>query len=245
MRYLADDLRCARLARTYHFAGSFRRIYHFHIRKTGGTSLNHLFLSLGGRAGAEVYAETCREPYRPVVVNDKVFLGWNQPLIERGHYYYAYSHMPYHRLTLPPQTFTFTCLRDPATRVISLYTMILGYRDEPAPDRRKQRQLLWLGNGFSDFLLNLPPEELLNQIFMFSRALDRSEAFDNIASCSHYILTEGFSAGIQGLADKLQLALEPIHIRRSPVRPELGSLELEQLREKLEPEYWLYEKLLA
>lgn len=245
LQFLADDVRCAQLAQRYHFTGDYRRIYHIHIRKTGGTSLNYMMLGLSGRPGPQVYEEACREPYRPIIGDDKIFLGWNPALIERGHYFYAFSHMPSHRLKLPPHTFTVTCLRDPAARIISLYTMIKGYQSEPAPDRRKQRQLLWLGNSFGDFLVNLPREELLNQIFMFSKNFDGIEAFDQIAGCSHYLLTEEFSEGVYGLAAKLQLPLEPIHVRKSAVVYDLAPRDLEELRNRLEPEYELYAKLKA
>jgi hypothetical protein len=70
-RYLVEDYRCAQLARVYQFSGGFHRICHFYIRKTGGTSLNHLLLSLEGRPGAKTDAAVCREPYRLVVVNGR------------------------------------------------------------------------------------------------------------------------------------------------------------------------------
>jgi hypothetical protein len=231
------------LAKTYRLTGDFRRLYHYHIRKTGGTSLNHMFLSLGGRPGQEVYAETCQEPYRPVVVSDKIFLGWNQTLIERGDYFYAYSHMPAHRLKLPPKTFTVTCLRDPVARVVSLYTMIKGYRNEPVLDRRRQEQVQWLGSTFEDFVANLPKRELLNQIYMFSETFDLNEAFDTISSCAYCFFTEESVKGVEDLETKLRLGLKPLHIRRSQTHYEIEPAELERLRARLEPEYQLYARL--
>lgn len=52
---LLDDYRARRLLETYDLSDNYKRIYHYHIRKTGGTSLNNMFLSLVDRSG---YTET-------------------------------------------------------------------------------------------------------------------------------------------------------------------------------------------
>jgi len=51
---LAKDRKYRQIAK-YNIANKFQRIYLYHIQKTGGTSLNHMFLSLGGEDPSDVY----------------------------------------------------------------------------------------------------------------------------------------------------------------------------------------------
>ena len=96
----------------------FERIYHHHVRKTAGTSLDSSFWALGGPdlellSKQEVHAAT--EPGE----GGRRFVRHDPKLIARGDYFYASSHEPAHHLEIPPNTFTITILRDPAARVIS------------------------------------------------------------------------------------------------------------------------------
>jgi hypothetical protein len=108
----------------------FERIYHHHVRKTAGTSLDSSFWALGGPelellSKQEVHAAT--EPGE----GGRRFVRHDPQLIARGDYFYASSHEPAHRLEIPPNTFTITILRDPAARVISYYRYLLWARQHP------------------------------------------------------------------------------------------------------------------
>jgi len=234
---------CRKLARHYQIGGHWKRIYFYHIRKTGGTSINHMFLSSGADKGAEAYATMCKLDGHCLVSGKRVFVGWNPRLINAGHYFYAFSHVPAHRLELPERTFTFTCLRDPVRRVLSHYKMLIECSQSKAPPPWFKEEEVWLGNGFDDFLSNIPKEHLLNQLYMFSESFDPDEAFSRIAGCSFCFITEKFSHGIDGLSKKIGFDLNPVHIRRTTVELGLRSEEVERLRSMLAPEFTLYERV--
>lgn len=261
-REFVEALQCRTAVKNYCLGDEgYKRIYHYHIRKTGGTSLNQMFLALSGQRG-EVLYETLgdrvyeekpveslnnrpRSPNRPVVVNDKVFVGWNKRLIEQGYYFYAFSHLPAHELKLPDRTFTVTCLREPVSRMVSLYNMLTYYHDNKFPHPGMVEQSRWLGNSFSDFLLRVPRRELFGQLHMFSKTLSLDEALENIIKCSHYFFAEDFLMGVQQLSEKLNLPLQPIHVRKTSQRAPITPAEMERLRSIVEPEVKLYERLRA
>lgn len=178
-----------------------------------------------------------------ILVNGKVFVGWNKRLIEKGHYFYAFSHLPFHKVSLPAKTFTITCIRNPARRVLSHYKMLLAYRLSGAvrPDYEEEAQ--WLGNCFADFLTNIPKQHLLNQLYMFSSTFSVDEAYDNICNLSHFFITEAFDSGIADLSAKIGIALDPIHIRRARVEFEPDESDLARLHLMMEPEFQLYRRL--
>jgi hypothetical protein len=240
-RYL-QSLRYAWLTRAYRIGpGGYRRIYFYHVRKAAGTSLNHMFLALGDEPGAEVYAWLPNE--NRTISNDKVFVGWSKRLIEQGYYFYAFSHLPMHAFTLPPDTYTFTCLRDPAQRVISHYKMLVKYRDNNVPHPCVDEEGPWLGRSFDDFLTNIPRQHLLNQLYMFSDSFDVDEAYANITGCNRFFFVQDFAKGVAGLAADLDLPLEPIHTRQIDEEPDIPAAATARLREMLAPEYDLCARL--
>jgi hypothetical protein len=80
---------------------------------------------------------------------------------------------------------------------------------------------------------------------MFSLTYSIDEALENILGCDHFFFTDQHAAGIHRLAEKTGLALEPRHSHRSVIAPEFAPAVLGRLRESLEPEYRLIEKLKA
>jgi hypothetical protein len=105
-----------------------QRIYHFHVRKTAGSSLDAAFYALGGLEGLSVHNQSSRGT---TVGNGLAFVGANKPLIEGGDYFYGTSHFPAWWLDIPPGTFTVTILRDPVSRAISYYRYLLWARRNP------------------------------------------------------------------------------------------------------------------
>lgn len=222
----------------------FNRVYFYHIRKTGGTSLNHMFLAFSGRDSHKIYHKLADvSKNHRIIANGKVFVGWNRQLIEQGYFFYAFSHLPYHILALPERTFTVTCLRDPVRRVLSHYKMLLIYRQSGSFRADYEEESTWLGSGFSEFIDRIPCEHLLRQLYMFSRGFEVDEAFDNILNLSHYFFTENFAEGVKDLSVKTGLPLTPIHIRKTDFQFQPTKADLEKLRERVQPELELYQRL--
>lgn len=233
------------LPRRHQLPGGYRRIYHYHLRKTAGTSLDSAFWGLAGL--------DLKSRKRRLVVqrNGLGFVNHKKALIERGDYFYASSHLPAHELRLPEETFTITILRDPLARLLSHYRMLLWARaDARAPAiepfwKGLRRGMEWLGASFGDFLDRIPRERLLNQLFMFSPAFHVEEAAARILSCSAVCHTESLAGDLAHLAARLELPLQNVRerswTRTLSVSP--SPSEVARARELLEPEFLLLERI--
>ncbi len=219
-------------------------IYHYHIRKTAGTSINFAFLAhYGGEDTEGFYQQLAQQENHRLIANDKVFVGWNTRLIQGGKYFYAFSHAPAHSLELPSNAFTLTCLRDPAQRVLSHYNMLQHYKNENIPTLARQKEGQWLGNSFDDFLDRLPKKHLQNQLYMFSPTYNVAEAVERIQGCSFYFFMEELEAAFAELSDKLDLDLSIFHRKKYGYISEISDLQMERLQEMLKPEYQMIDKL--
>ena len=202
-----------------------------------------MFLALGGERGEEVYTRLLESRNHIQISGPRVYVGWDKYLIEKGVYFFAFSHLPAHRLRLPTQTFTVTCLRDPVQRILSHYRMLLEYKLNKVPHPCMKVEGKWLGDGIDAFIRNVPDEHLLNQVFMFSKSIDPVEALDRIMSCDHVIFTEDFANGVEKLGDKLHLGLKPIHTRKTDITVDIKEHHLDALQERLKPEVDMYNTL--
>ena len=227
---------CSELAEKYDFNG-YKRIYHVHIRKTGGTSLNNMFLKLSGKNSSDLYEGLVSTPEHRLNVSDKIYVGWNKALINKGDYFYAFSHIPYHKLNLKQDTFTFTCFRDPVKRIVSHYYMLVDWVNDGVNHPCIATEGKWLGKSFCDFFNNMPKEHLFNQIYMFSTDFNVDQAQDMLNNVSHIMFTEKFDSGVEELNRKLGIDLESIHIRKSTRENVIKQSELDDLRDVLEIEY--------
>lgn len=229
--------RMQRLAQSYLIAGRYKRVYHYHIRKTAGTSLNSAFQGLVG-AGLQDIAQR-----NFIIRNNLVFVQHDTNLIEGGNYFYGNSHIPAHALNIPDNTFTITILRDPLERLISHYSHLTWVRDDPqAPQhepaiRRLRREVAWIGSGFGEFVTRMPRSLLLNQLFMFSNTYSVTEAAERIAGCSYVGFISTFATDIAALAHTLELPLTLRWERRFGTKATPPATDLEIARELLQPEY--------
>lgn len=214
----------------------YRRIYLIHIRKTGGTSINHMFLSSIDKKPHEAYQNLAKKYNHKITLGEKVVVGWNKKLIEKGDYFYAFSHTPYHKLNLPLQTFTIVCFRDPVKRVLSHYNMLMEYslHNDNHPCMKIEGQ--WLGNSFEDFLKRIPLNHLLNQLYNFSESYDVNQAIERLKNVNHIFFTEDFNQGIDGLNSKLGLDIKVEHIRKTNFKAEISKASMELLQEKMKME---------
>lgn len=238
--YFRQERKCRKLA-NYIIANKYKRIYFYHVRKASGTSLNHMFLSLAGEE--DIHSRLLKAKNKRAISNKKIYVGWNKVLIERGNYFYAFSHIPMHKLRLPDKTFTITCLRDPASRIISHYKMLIEIRSKNPYHPLIKTEGKWLGNSFSEFITRIPKTHFMNQLYMFSKNFNVEEAFNNITLCSHFFFTEDFRSGIDELTTKIELKLEPMRKRMSSVDVGLKDTDIDHLKFKLAPEYRLIDTL--
>jgi hypothetical protein len=238
---------------------AYKRVYHFHVRKTAGTSLNSAFWAL---AGLDLRAMSDRQVAEG---NGLKMVRGNPRLIEEGDYFFANSHQSAYALQLPPSTFTVTILRDPASRAISYYSYLLWARSGDASRDREPfldevlAESAFLEGGvrrlfarltphqrettFRDFLDRVPPSHLLTQLHMFSERMDPGEAAENVLACSAVCFTETFPEDLRALARELQLDLEEKRERRFGEKAVLTDDELGLLRERLAPEYAMIDRV--
>ena len=228
-----------RLVNGYDING-YRRIYHFHSRKTAGTSVAKMFLSLNGNDGGHRFDELALQADRPLLSDGLIFVGWDKRLIELGEYYFAFSHLTYDDLQLPPNTFRFTSLRDPSDRVLSHYRMLLDFSKQSDPHSSFAEERHWLGNSFSDFLDRIPREHLQNQLYMFSKQFEVDEAIERVARLEHVILFDDLNNGLRSLSRKTGIQLAVRHDRRGVSEFEVGESDRARLKELLVEEYEFY-----
>ena len=81
------------------------------------------------------------------------YIGWNKPVINAGNWFYGFSHIPYHQLELPANTYRITVFRDPVERIISHYRMVKGFKEKGIAHPRMKVEGKWLGDSFDDFFL--------------------------------------------------------------------------------------------
>lgn len=212
------------------------RIYHIHLRKTGGTSLNHIFLGVGAADPDAAYQELSTRRSHCCEWNGFRYAGWNLARIMEGDYFYAFSHAPAWQLHLPERTFTVTCFRDPVARVLSHYWMLRNYAEDATAHPCMRTEARWLGACFEDFLERIPAEHLKAQLWAFSSSFEVSEALDRVRHVSHVMFTEDFAAGLQRLEQRLAVRLPYRHCRTSR-RGDVPSAALAKLRVMLADEY--------
>lgn len=233
---IMEEGKYQKIAENYDLRG-YKRVYLVHIRKTGGTSLNNMFLSLSGEGSNFLYTQLSRTLGHRLISNGLIYVGWNVKHINKGNYFYAFSHTPLHKLNLPKGTFTVSCFRDPVKRIVSHYNMLMDFRVNNIDHQCMATEGKWLGKGFGDFLKNIPKEHLLNQLYMFSSGYNISEAVSNVKSLSHYFFSDTFNMGINDLNRKTGLNLEPLHIRKANYQEQISENYLTKLREILDEEY--------
>jgi len=196
-----------------------------------------MFLSLSGEDSSYLYSRLAQSSDHRLLSNGKIYVGWNVKYINEGSYFYAFSHTPFHRLSLPAKTFTVSCFRDPVKRVVSHYNMLMEFHVNKIDHPCMATEAKWLGNNFDDFLSKVPKEHLLNQIYMFSPNFDVSEAVSNVQKLDHIFFSNNFNKGIDELNEKIGLTLKPIHIRKAAYKPQISDDSQAALKEMLHDEY--------
>jgi len=217
-------------------------IYYYHIRKTGGTSINTAFLELAQSDLTNRYELLNSQKDNRLIMDNKVYITNNKLLAEYSPYFYAFGHRPLHKLNIPDNRFKFTCLREPISRFISLYKMIYEsyYNNENRIDYKSLYNCL--GNGVVNFASKIPKNLLYEQIYMLSPHFDFDEGINNISKLNAILFTENLSAGFNELNSKLKINLKYKHIRNSKSAYKPTDFEIEKLKQLLKPEIEFYNK---
>lgn len=221
-----------------------KRIYHVHIRKTAGTSLNHILMGVSGGDDHSIYKKVASSWTHSSVVNRFKYAGYDRRVINRGNYFYAYSHLPYWQLDLPKETYKFTCFRDPVDRVLSHYKMLDDLRASGQRHPCMAVEGRWLGDNIHDFIDNIPRPHLLNQLYMFSKEMNVTEACYAISKMDEVLFTRDLSDGLSRMSNTLGICLEYQHRRKSTTRS-FDSDVVARLRDELDDEYRLLDNIAA
>lgn len=200
--------------------GGFERIYHFHIRKCGGTSINRMVLASLSQ-NVEVDWQALRRQWRHrILAGGRPVVGWHGRSLESAAFFYGFSHLPVHALDLPERTFTFAMFRDPVGRVLSHYRMLLAMRrDNSSHVAFVKTERSWLGDNFTDFLDRIPREHLLNQLYMFSPRLNSAEAAEAARKLTRRYMFPDMLAVANDLSCEFGLALTPRKDNSFPAAP--------------------------
>lgn len=226
-----------------------RRVYHFHVRKTAGSSLCAAFEALPDHAffdSAHVSAETVKlepETFTVTILRDPVsraisyyrYLVW-----VRENYEEALEQEPWADTVLRESAFLdggFAYFADQLRRMRPEGALrTLGVKQFVTRLFRLRRV-----GGFDDFLARVSPRKLLAQLYMFSTRMDPEEAAKRILACDEVCFTETFPQDLARLSRRLEINLEEKHSRRFGEPVTLTDAQREKLRRLLGPEYQMLE----
>jgi hypothetical protein len=200
------------------YPNNIDRVYHYHIRKSGGTSINSIFWELAG------YNSLSSVNTEPILIgNHKSIVRIDKKLIESGDYFYASSHFPLWSLHLKPNTFTFTILREPYERVVSLYKYyqwVYQVDEKIAPKidpsyyyLKKQTHLQNV--SFLEFISNLSKKHLYGELYFYSEKMLINEALINLEKVDVVFFKDNFLEIMPTLSRKLNLNFKNISRERS------------------------------
>lgn len=228
-----------------------KRVYFFHIRKTGGQSIYHAILEQLCRGIDPAKAERWLTRAGVLACMDKLIVGWGVEQINRQDWHFGFSHVAMHELLpMPSDTFTFACFREPSERVISHYRMLKMFRETKTRHDVLQTECKWVRKTFAAFLDAVPPHHLMTQLRTFSAGYDPQEALDNVAKLDYFFHLEDFSVGLAELGKRIGPILtgQPMVLREKRVMQSHAEfdgtqVDRDRLRKMLEPEYEFWEGL--
>jgi len=220
-------------------------IYHYHVRKSGGTSINHAFYASANEDLGKCYNQVMRRLWvKRIRENNKTYVANDKKIIGSGNYFYAHSHFTYDEIKLPDFVRKITCLRDPAKRILSHYKMLCEYKTKNWHDHPTfLKEGHWIKNGFEGFLELIPREHLHNQIYMFSKIFNADQALSRLHKFDYICFTDTLNDDLIMLGKKIGVDLHARHDRVSQSDFVPNQMELEMLQEKMSPEIDFISKL--
>lgn len=225
----------------------YERIYHVHIRKTAGTSVNAAFWENTGYNLGYLGRKSI------LLGEDYVCVRNDVAIVEKGNYFYGNSHQPVWALNLMPNTFTFCILRDPYSRLISLYKYYLWIQSLDPKNAKKSEpyydsliiESACVGNGFDDFLNRVKACDLSNQLYMFSENFNVSEAIETCLNLNCVFFQSHFDKALDTLSSIAGIPLEILHERKSVITEtiEISETQKKKAMTLLADEYTFYNEM--
>jgi len=209
-----------------------RPIYHFHIRKTGGTTINYAFMNNN-------YWKLTDGENNLITTDDKTFIGWSRLLINTHQFDYAFSHVPFWNLKLKPETFKFTCFRDPCDRIISHFNMLKYWAGINYNHPCMKTEARWVRGNLDYFLDHLPLKYLLNQLYMFSSRFNIDVAVRNIRKLDFIMFTESMEDDLKQLEEITGWDLPLTYQKKYRHREHITKPQFDRLRKMMRLEYKL------
>jgi hypothetical protein len=242
---IGDGQRKIRLSKSILEEGNASPIYHIHIRKTGGTSLNHALITEVFNADSEVVINQLREvgDHR-LIIDNKVLVGWSKRSLNRGYFHFGYSHVAVEDLNLDPSCYTFTCLRDPIDRLHSHYKMLRGYLENDIMIPCVPIEGPWATGSFLEFVQRMPRQHRENQLYTFSKSFDVDAAISRLGQCNRILLFDQLDQDSKFLSKDLNLALNLPSKNVSLSKLNLTPQDKMSVREIVSDEYLFYEKAI-
>jgi hypothetical protein len=216
--------------------GSYERIYLYHVRKTAGTSVAFAFMRLSGVDPHLIERRISR--YTFAQARGYRYVGYNITLIRQGGYFFSFCHEPDYAIEVPANTFRLTVLRDPISRVVSLYRYLATpWADSAFSLKAPHAERRWAMEGFDRFLDQAPLSHIANQLHMFSASGSVGEAVDRLSKLDMVLRTEQLDQDLRRLEEALHLQL-PLTKERTSLLPFAPtSVQRERLQNLLADEY--------
>jgi hypothetical protein len=200
-------------------------------------------MALGGEDPAVVHHRVLPDDPRATRSGPYVFVAADSRATAWGQWFFAFSHTPRWQLRLPPATFTVTVLRDPLARVVSLYRYLADDEGDLGMPLGARRWREDAQQGFGSFVDSLHPRNLKKQLNMFDPDMDPARAADAVRRTDLWFFTESYGRGLAALNTRLRLSLGERTDRVSTTAWAPEPEDLARLRQLLEPEYELLERL--
>nr|WP_321237648.1 sulfotransferase family 2 domain-containing protein [uncultured Psychroserpens sp.] len=216
-----------------------QRFFHYHIRKTGGTSVNEAFFGLNIENPKSISESIRISTHKHVILNSNKYVGANTKEINKDDFFYGFTHAPYHRLNISSEVFQFCIFRNPMDRVISHYNMIRKHVIQNIQRGWVQKESKWLSNDFNSFLHKIPKEKLLAQLYCFSSKFDVEDAAENINKLDYFFNLEEFEIGLNELSSIIDMKLKSYKSHETNFPTNISNDSKKKLRKMLELEYRL------
>lgn len=245
----ANALRCAAAINVFPGKGAYGRIYHVHIRKTAGTSVNAAFLGCKGHDQKDTFLRLHESRPHAVNLGGFVVAGWDNDLIRSSYFHYAFSHIPLPNLAFGNDVFKFTIIRDPFERYMSYFKMLRDYlytghwsqTGKPHADLARESCAANLGPIGCLAAANAP--HVLSHLYMFSPNFDLTEGVENASRLNAIYDSKHLTVCVDDMMQRFGVNLALRNHNRSITDVEVNVGEKDAILAALKPEYDFIDRL--